>query len=140
MTSRPTLSPADANSLVHAVLPLMVQHGLRHLRPHTAGASVGLTPGGQFVTEGLHFEFMSPGEHRSAAQAYGLDPAGLRAATGPRGDEDAQAFVRALGDVFDLYGVQRLSFAPGGGLGFRAEGQTRQFVAEGVTVDVDPRP
>lgn len=123
---------------MRALVGLMIQHGLSSLHAGQAGAQLGLTQPGQFVTENLQFHFMSPAEHRSAAQAYQLPAHLFRPAAGSRTDQDAQQFVRALGQLFDLHRVYSLVFGAGGYVGFRADGAAREFVLEGVKVNVRP--
>ncbi|MFC4638307.1 hypothetical protein [Deinococcus hohokamensis] len=138
MTDRSVLTSAQATRFVQALLDLMVEHGLGSLEAGQAGGFLGLARPGQFVTSDLTFHFMSPAEHRSAAQAYGLPAQRVRLATGPRTDQDIEPFVRAAGALFDAHRVQSLVFGPAGHLGFRADGPTREFVLEGITVNAQP--
>ncbi|MBZ9715001.1 hypothetical protein [Deinococcus multiflagellatus] len=138
MTNHPPLTAAQATRLVQALLQLMVEHGLGSLQAGPAGGHLGLTAPGQFVTSDLTFHFLSPAEHRAAAQAYGVPGAQAHFTDGPKTSEAIEPFVRAVGGLFDLHGVQSLTFAPGGHLGFRASGTTREFVLEGVSVQARP--
>ncbi|THF70213.1 hypothetical protein E7T06_08485 [Deinococcus sp. Arct2-2] len=138
MTDPFLLTPAEATRFVEALLGLMIEHGLSSLIAGQGGGQLGLTGPGQFVTQDLNFHFMSPEEHRSAAQAYQLPAHLFRPAAGPRTDQDAGRFVRALGQLFDLHGVYSLQFESGAHLGFRADGAAREFVLEGVKVNTRP--
>lgn len=135
MTDRPPLTSAQATLFVQALLELMVEHGLGHLEAGPAGGRLGLARPGHFVTQDLTFHFLSPAEHRSAAQAYGLPAQRVRLAAAPRTEQDIEPVVRAVGDLFDLHGVAGLTFGPGGFLGFRADGTSRGFVLQGITVN-----
>ena len=138
MTNRPPLTSAQATLFVQALLDLMVEHGLGHLEAGPAGGWLGLSQPGHFVTQDLTFQFLSPAEHRSAAQAYGLPAQRVRLATAPRTQQDIEPVVRAVGELFDLHRVGSLAFGPGGFLGFRANGASREFVLEGITVNAQP--
>ncbi|PTA68528.1 hypothetical protein [Deinococcus arcticus] len=129
-----SLTPAQATRFVQDLLNLMVQHGLSSLRAGADGGHLGLSGPGHFMTRDLTFDFLSPAEHRSAAQAYGIPTDQCRLTGQPRTDQDIAPFVRAVGTLFDLHGVQSLTFAPGAHLGFRADGAAREFVLEGVSV------
>ncbi|UBV44278.1 hypothetical protein LAJ19_13970 (plasmid) [Deinococcus taeanensis] len=134
MTDQPPLTPAQATRFVQALLELMVTHGLRGLEARQAGGQLGLSRPGQFETGDLTFHFMTPGEHRSAVQAYALPEDRVQASQGARTEQDIEPFVRAAGQLFDLHGVATLLFAAGGYLGFRANGPSREFVLDGITV------
>ncbi|MDB5046155.1 MAG: hypothetical protein JWQ08_2205 [Deinococcus sp.] len=136
MTDRSPLTSAQATRFVQALLELMVEHGLSNLKAGQAGGQIGLVRPGQFLTSNLTFHFMSPEEHRSAAQAYGL-PAPV-SHSGPRTDQDIEPFVRAVGGLFDVHHVYSLVFGAGGYLGFRANGPAREFVLEGIKVNARP--
>jgi hypothetical protein len=135
MTDRSLLTSAEATRFVQALLELMVGHGLSSLEARQAGAHLGLDRSGQFLTSDLTFRFMSPPEHSSAAQAYGLPAHLVRPATSARTDQDAKQFVRAAGKLFDVHRVDSLVFESKGYLGFRANGAAREFVLEAVTVN-----
>ena len=138
MTDRPPLTSAQATIFVQALLELMVEHGLGHLEAGQAGGHLGLAQPGHFATQDLTFHFLSPAEHRSAAQAYGVPAQRIRLAAAPRTQQDIEPIVRAVGELFDLHGVASLAFGPGGFLGFRANGAAREFVLEGITVNAQP--
>ncbi|MCP2014560.1 hypothetical protein L1280_001711 [Deinococcus sp. HSC-46F16] len=118
-------------AFAQAVMALMVAHGVAFLRPQGGGGALGLTESGEFVTRDLAFEFLAPGDHRAAAAALGVAPV---PGSGPRGMADMQAFVRAVGRVYDEYGVQSLDFGPGARLGFRPGPSGMTFVTEGVAL------
>ncbi|MFB9991164.1 hypothetical protein ACFFLM_04085 [Deinococcus oregonensis] len=138
MTNRSVLTSAEATRFVKTLLELMVEHGLSSLSAGQAGRQLGLTQPGQFMTSDLTFHFMSPEEHRSAAEAYGLPAPLIRLAAGPRTDQDAEQFVRAAGQLFDVHRVSSLVFGARGYLGFRATEAAREFVLEAITVNARP--
>jgi len=138
MTGRPPLTSAQATLFVQALLELMVEHDLGHLEAGPTGVRLGLARPGHFVAQDLTFDFLSPAEHRSAAQAYGVPAQRVRLAAAPRTQQDVEPVVRAVGDLFDLHGVASLAFGPGGFLGFWAHGASCEFVLDGITVDAQP--
>jgi len=138
MTDHPPLTSAQATLFVQALLERMVERGLGHLEAGQAGGHLGLAQPGHFVAQDLTFHFLSPAEHRSAAQAYGVPAQRIHLAAAPRTQQDIEPVVRAVGELFDLHGVASLAFGPGGYLGFRADGPSREFVLEGITVNASP--
>ncbi|MFC4425116.1 hypothetical protein [Deinococcus navajonensis] len=138
MTDRSLPSSAQATRFVQAFMALMVEHGLSSLEAGKQGGQLGLTAARQFLTSDLTFRFLSPAEHQSAARAYGVPAQQLRLASGPRTDQDIEPFVRAAGALFDVHRVHSMTFGPGGFLGFRADGQSREFVLEAVTLYAQP--
>ncbi|MPY67673.1 hypothetical protein F8S09_13430 [Deinococcus sp. SDU3-2] len=125
--------PDRMTAFAQALMTLMVQHGVAAVLPRAAGGGgLGLSEDGEFVTRDLAFEFLAPADHRAAAGALGVSP--VPGSGGPRGMADVQAFVRAVGPVYDAYGVQALDFGPGARLGFRPGPSGMTFVTDGVAV------
>ncbi|MFD1733872.1 hypothetical protein ACFSC4_25865 [Deinococcus malanensis] len=77
---------------------------------------------------------MSPEEHQAAVRALEPQTSLPEIAQAPKGPQDMEQFVRAVGPLFDEYGVLNLKFTSGALLGFRKTGHTVDFVVEGITL------
>lgn len=127
------------NAFGQALMTLMVEHGVAAVRPREASGLLGLTESGKFVSADLAFEFLAPADHRAAAAALGVVPGVPAGEAGARDLADVQGFVRAVGLLYDRYGVHSLEFGPGALLGFRPGRSGMTFVTDHVAVTLQRR-
>jgi len=122
------------NAFARALMTLMVAHGVAAVRPRGESGLLGLTESGTFVSADLAFEFLAPADHQAAAASLGVVPLDPAEGPGPRGMADIQAFVRAVGQIYDEYGVHSLDLGRGALLGFRPGPSGMTFVNDHVAV------